>query len=97
MKRSINMILSTIFIFSVATCCTAEDTQSKNPAPPMGVKPVPGGINGTVVEILDPSPTYDEESNYNWLHIRFINEDGDSQDGWVVAKLLLVATPQPDW
>jgi hypothetical protein len=54
-------------------------------------------INGTVVEILDPSPTYDEESNYNWLQIRFINEDGDSQDGWVVAKLLLVATPQPDW
>ena len=54
-------------------------------------------INGTVVEILDPSPTFDEDSNYNWLHIRFINEDGDSQDGWVVAKLLLVATPQPDW
>jgi hypothetical protein len=54
-------------------------------------------INGTVVEILDPSPTYDEESNYNWLNIRFINEDGDFQDGWIVAKLLLVATPQPDW
>ncbi len=54
-------------------------------------------INGTVVEILDPSPTYDEESNYNWLNIRFVNDDGDYQDGWVVAKLLLVATPQPDW
>lgn len=54
-------------------------------------------INGTVVEILDPSPTFDEESNLNWLHIRFINEDGDPQDGWVVEKLLLVATPQPEW
>jgi hypothetical protein len=54
-------------------------------------------INGTVVEILDPSPTYDEESQYNWLNIRFINEDGDPQDGWIVARLLLVSTPQPEW
>jgi len=54
-------------------------------------------INGTVVEILDPSPTFDEESNLNWLNIRFINEDGDPQEGWVVERLLLVATPQPDW
>lgn len=54
-------------------------------------------INGTIVEILDPSPTFDEESNYYWLNIRFINEDGDFQDGWIVEKLLLVATPPPDW
>jgi hypothetical protein len=54
-------------------------------------------INGTVVEILDPSPTFDEESQYNWLNIRFINEDGDPQDGWIVARLLLVSTPQPEW
>ena len=53
MKRSVNLILSTLFIFAVATCCTAEDTQSKKPAPPMGVKPVPGGINGTVVETIN--------------------------------------------
>ena len=54
-------------------------------------------INGTVVEILDPSPTFDEESNLNWLNIRFLNEDGDPQEGWVVERLLLVATPRPDW
>ncbi len=54
-------------------------------------------INGSVVEILDPSPTFDEESNLNWLNIRFFNEDGDPQEGWVIERLLLVATPQPDW
>ena len=54
MKRSVNLILSTLFIFAIATCCTAEDTQSKKPAPPpMGVKPVSGGINGTVVETIN--------------------------------------------
>ena len=53
MKRSVNLILSTMFIFTVATCCTAEDTQSKNPAPPMGTKPAPGSQNGTVVETMN--------------------------------------------
>lgn len=54
-------------------------------------------INGTIVEILDPTPTFDEESNYNWLHIRYVNTDGDFQDGWIVERLLLVATPPPNW
>lgn len=65
--------------------------------PRFGENVITSLVNGTVVEILDPSPTFDEESNYNWLNIRFINEDGDPQDGWIVARLLLVATPQPDW
>ncbi|RLD02133.1 MAG: hypothetical protein DRI46_01265 [Chloroflexi bacterium] len=55
-------------------------------------------INGTVVEILDPSPTYDEESNYNWLNIRFYNvEDEKYQEGWIVQKLLVIATPPANW
>lgn len=54
-------------------------------------------INGTVVEILDPSPTFDEESGYYWLNIRFINIEGNDQIGWVVQTLLSIATPQPNW
>lgn len=55
-------------------------------------------INGTVVEILDPSPTYDEESNYNWLNIRFYNVEEESyQEGWIVQKLLVIATPPANW
>ena len=53
MKRSVNLILSTLFIFSVATCCTAEDTQKNIPAPSMGTKPVAGSVNGTVVETIN--------------------------------------------
>ena len=53
MKRSINLILSTLFIFAVATCCTAEDTQKKMPATPMGTKTGPGSVNGTVVETMN--------------------------------------------
>jgi hypothetical protein len=55
-----------------------------------------GLINGTIVEILDPSPSYDEQG-YIWLRIRFLNEDGNYQDGWILESVLLVATPQPDW
>ncbi len=54
-------------------------------------------VNGTVVEIIDPSPSFDEESNYYWLHIRFTNEDGQKQDGWIIESLLLISTPRPDW
>jgi len=54
-------------------------------------------INGSVVEILDPSPTFDEESNLNWLNIQYFDEFGDPQEGWVIESLILVATPQPDW
>jgi hypothetical protein len=53
MKRSVNLILSILFIFAVATCCTAEDTQKKMPVPPMGAKTNPGSVNGTVVETMN--------------------------------------------
>lgn len=53
MKRSVNLILSILFIFTVATCCTAEDTQKKMPAPPMGAKTGPSSVNGTVVETMN--------------------------------------------
>lgn len=56
MKRSINLILSILFIFAVATCCTAEDTQKKMPAaPPVGANTGPGSVNGTVVETMNTS------------------------------------------
>jgi hypothetical protein len=54
-------------------------------------------VNGSVVEIIDPSPTFDEGSNYYWLNIRFVNEDGQEQDGWIIEGLLLIATPRPAW
>jgi len=54
-------------------------------------------VNGSVVEILDPAPSFDEESNYYWLHIRFVNEDGQEQDGWIIEGLLLISTPSPIW
>lgn len=53
-------------------------------------------INGTVVEILDPSPSFDEQGR-QWLNIRFLNEDKEYQDGWILENLLLVPTPQPVW
>jgi hypothetical protein len=53
-------------------------------------------VNGTVIEIINPSPSYDEQGR-NWLNIRFFNEDGEEQDGWVIENLLLIPTPQPDW
>ncbi|MEJ2446771.1 MAG: SH3 domain-containing protein, partial [Anaerolineales bacterium] len=54
-------------------------------------------VNGSVVEILDPAPSFDEESNYYWLHIRFVNEEGQEQDGWIIEGLLLISTPSPIW
>lgn len=53
-------------------------------------------VNGTVIEILDPSPSFDEQGR-NWLSIRFVNADGNEQDGWVIENLLLIATPRPEW
>jgi hypothetical protein len=53
-------------------------------------------VNGTVIEILDPSPSYDEQGR-NWLSIRYIDEDGIKQDGWVIENLLLISTPRPEW
>ena len=53
-------------------------------------------VNGTVIEILNPSPSYDEQGR-NWLNIRFMNEDGEEQDGWVIENLLLISTPSPEW
>jgi len=53
-------------------------------------------VNGTVIEILNPSPSYDEQGR-NWLNIRFMNEDGEEQDGWVIQNLLMISTPSPEW
>jgi len=53
-------------------------------------------VNGTIIEILNPSPSYDEQGR-NWLNIRFMNEDGEEQDGWVIENLLLIPTPSPEW
>ncbi len=53
-------------------------------------------VNGTVIEILNPSPSYDEQGR-NWLNIRFINEDEEGQDGWVIENLLMISTPSPEW
>jgi hypothetical protein len=53
-------------------------------------------VNGTVIEILNPSPSVDEQGR-NWLNIRYTDEDGVAQDGWVIENLLLIPTPQPDW
>jgi len=53
-------------------------------------------INGTVIEILDPSPSIDEEGR-NWLNIRFINEDKVEENGWIIDTLLLISTPRPEW
>ncbi len=53
-------------------------------------------VNGTVVEILNPSPSYDEQGR-NWLSIRYIDEDGNQRDGWIIENLLLISTPRPNW
>jgi uncharacterized membrane protein len=53
-------------------------------------------VNKTVIEILDPSPSFDEQGR-NWLNIRFKNEDGEEEDGWIIENLLLISTPRPDW
>ena len=53
-------------------------------------------VNGTVIEIINPSPSYDEQGR-NWLNIRYINEDGEEQSGWIIENLLLISTPQPTW
>lgn len=53
-------------------------------------------VNGTVIEILNPAPAYDEQGR-SWLSIRYLDEDGESQDGWIIENLLLISTPRPDW
>lgn len=53
-------------------------------------------VNGTVIEILNPSPSLDEQGR-NWLNIRFITEEGMEEDGWIIENLLLISTPRPDW
>lgn len=52
-------------------------------------------INGSLVEILDPSPVYDEQDR-SWLRIRFEDAEGTGE-GWVLENLLLIATPVPNW
>lgn len=53
-------------------------------------------VNGSVIEILNPSPSFDEQGR-NWLNIRFVNEDGLEEDGWIIENLLLISTPSPAW
>ena len=53
-------------------------------------------VNGSVIEILNPSPSFDEQGR-NWLNIRFVNEDGMEEDGWIIENLLLISTPRPAW
>jgi len=53
-------------------------------------------LNGVMIEILNPSPSYDEAGG-SWLNVRFINADGNEQDGWIRENLILISTPQPDW
>ena len=53
-------------------------------------------INGTVIVILDPSPSYDEDGRA-WLMVRFTNEDGNEEDGWIVETVILIPTPRPEW
>jgi uncharacterized membrane protein len=53
-------------------------------------------VNRTVIEILDPSPSFDEQGR-NWLSIRYVDEDGNKQDGWIIENLLLISTPRPEW
>jgi len=53
-------------------------------------------LNGVMIEILNPSPSYDEAGR-SWLNVRFINADGNEQDGWILENLILISTPQPDW
>jgi uncharacterized membrane protein len=53
-------------------------------------------VNGTMIEILNPSPSYDEQGR-NWLNIRYTNEHGEKEDGWIIENLLLISTPRPNW
>lgn len=53
-------------------------------------------VNGSVIEIINPSPSFDEQGR-NWLNIRFVNEDGLEEDGWIIENLLLISTPSPAW
>ncbi|MCJ7715212.1 MAG: DUF389 domain-containing protein [Anaerolineales bacterium] len=53
-------------------------------------------VNGSMIEILNPSPSFDEQGR-NWLNIRYVNEDGLEEDGWIIENLLLISTPRPVW
>lgn len=53
-------------------------------------------LNGYVIEILNPLPSIDEQGR-NWLNIRFLNEDGQEEDGWIIENLILISTPRPVW
>lgn len=64
--------------------------------PSLGSQKLISLMNGTVIEIINPSPSYDEQGRA-WLTIRFFNEDEEEQYGWVIKNWLLIPTPQPDW
>jgi len=52
-------------------------------------------INGSLVEIIDPSPEIDEDGR-SWLHIRYQDAEGEGE-GWVLENLIQIATPVPNW
>ena len=52
-------------------------------------------INGSLVEIIDPSPKIDEQGR-SWLHIRYQDAEGEGE-GWVLENLVQIATPVPNW
>jgi hypothetical protein len=52
-------------------------------------------INGSLVEILDPAPEYDEQ-NRSWLRIRYEDAEGEGE-GWVLENLISISTPVPNW
>ena len=50
-------------------------------------------LNGNALEIIDPSPT--EKDGYDWIHVRLFTEG--REEGWVLASLILVGSPNADW
>lgn len=52
-------------------------------------------INGSLVEILDPSPVVGEDG-YSWLRIRYEDAEGEGE-GWILENLLSISTPEPNW
>lgn len=51
-------------------------------------------LNGNDVEIIDPNPI--RKDDYDWVHIRFFVE-GEELEGWVLADLIDIHSPNADW
>ena len=44
-----------------------------------------------MVELLDEAQDPD---GLTWVHVRVVQDD---REGWILASLLLIATPEPNW